>query len=308
MSAVIPVSLLAAFLFSVSAVLQQRAASRQHDDHEGGLSLMGRLVHSRMWLAGQVSDLFGFFTQAGALKVGSVGVVQPLVTTQLLFAIGLDAIGRRRRLTISEVTGGLAVCGGLALFLSVRAATPANGLPDRYRLFIVAPCVVLVVAALVGVCRHRRVGPVPSAILLGIAAGVLFACSAVLIKLTTFDLFNRGVAATATDWPGYTLALTTSTGVVLEQMAFASGPLQPGMTAMTMANPVVSYALALTAFHSPLPSSGPALAAVFGAAALLATGVGLAGRSADRLHGRQPDSPEPLQAEPTPSRNPATFM
>lgn len=311
MTAVIPISLLAAFLFGLSAVLQQHAASHreQTDAPEGGLSLMRRLVRSRTWLAGQASDVGGFFSQAGALKVGSVGVVQPLITTELLFAIGLDALTRRRRLTPAEIAGGVAVCGGLALFLSVRSASPTNGLPDRSRLLLIAPCVVAAVAALVGTARHRRCHPVTRAILLGVGAGIFFACSAVLIKLTTYDLLNRGVAATALDWPGYSMALTTSAGLVLEQMAFASGPLQPGMTAMTITNPVISYVFALVAFRSPAPGTPGTIAAVVGAAVLMTIGVVLAGRSAERLKGRtaaRPKPADPTASEESATRNPVT--
>lgn len=288
MSGVVLVSILAAFLFGLSAVWQQKAASEQSaGDREriGGLTLMRRLLRSRTWVAGQITDLFGFFSQAGALRLGSVGVVQPLITTDLLFAIGLDAVVKRRRLRLAEVVGGAAVCAGLAIFLSVKAAVPADGLPDRGRMFEAAPLVAA--AVIVVLLATRRLPPLPSCVLLGIGAGLFFASSAVLIKLTTHDLFDRGVAATATDWPGYTLAVSTTSGLVLEQLSFAAGPLAAGMTAMTITNPLVSYVFAVFCFHTAPPQNPEALAAVAGAGALLTFGVMLLSRSTARIRAKQ---------------------
>ncbi len=283
------VSLLAAFFFGLSAALQQRAA-QQHPERNA-LSLMRRLVRSRTWIMGQASDLCGFLSQAAALSLGSVGVVQPLITTELAFGVGISDVAARRRPHWSTIAGALAVCAGLAVFLSFRGALVDDELPDRGRLFFLAPFVVGGVLGAIAVTR--RLPPLPSAILLGVAAGALFACSAVLIKLTSYDLFHRGVGATATDWPGYTLAASTASGLLLEQLAFAAGPLAPGMTAMTITNPVVSYVFAVFAFHSPLPDSPGALSAFAAGGFLVAVGVTLVSRSAATLQTEQRHPQEP---------------
>jgi drug/metabolite transporter (DMT)-like permease len=281
--AVIIVSLVAAFLFGLSAALQQHAAR----DYSGGrgLALIRQLLRRRIWIAGQVTNLWGFMAQAAALSLGSVGVVQPLITTELIFAVGTGDVADRRRPHWSTVTGTLAVCGGLALFLSFKGAAPSGGAADRHRLFILAP--IIGGAVLFAVAATRTTPPLTSALVLGVAAGALFASSAVLIKLTTDDLFHRGVAATAIDWPGYMLAVTTASGLLLEQMAFASGSLAAVKTATTVTNPVVSYVFAVFAFHEPIPATAGALAALAGAAALVAIGVVLVSRSAARAHARR---------------------
>jgi hypothetical protein len=131
---------------------------------------------------------------------------------------------------------------------------------------IVAAVVLLVAAAVV----HS--GPV-RATLLAIAAGASFAMSATLVKLTSDDLTNFGVAHTARDWPGYALALATGIGLVLQQLAFASGRLPTAITAMTVANPVIGSVIAVIGFAEPLPSSVGLLTGLALAGALLVIGV-----------------------------------
>jgi multisubunit Na+/H+ antiporter MnhG subunit len=104
--------------------------------------------------------------------------------------------------------------------------------------------------------------PSARAATLGVAAGQFFALSAVLTKLTTDDLLHRGVGATALDWPGYALALTTVFGLLLEQSAFASGPLPSALTAMTIVNPVASYLIGVLAADVAAPNGAGSLAAV----------------------------------------------
>ena len=94
-----------------------------------------------------------------------------------------------------------------------------------------------------------------------------------MIKLTATDLVDRGIVATALDWPGYVLAASTFTGLVLEQGAFATGSLATAVAAMTITNTLVSYTVGVLAFHVVLPTSPGALAALAGAGALICLGV-----------------------------------
>ena len=89
---------------------------------------------------------------------------------------------------------------------------------------------------------------------LATAAGVAFGSSAALVKLTTAELSGPGVAATARDWPGYSLAVATGVGLVVQQLAFAAGRLAAATTAMIVANPIVGYAIAVFGFGEHFPS------------------------------------------------------
>ena len=290
MVSVVGLSLAAAFLFATSATTQQRAARRALLHHQGLAPAQppGRLTHmrhlgpnvsrvarrllrDRLWLTGWLCNVCGFLTQAAALHLGSLGVVQSLLVTQLLFALVITSVLMGRRMRASDLIGGAAICGGLALLLSVRGAAPLAGAPDRPRIALALLCAALVTVVLIGIAGNLP--PSARAATLGMAAGQFFALSAALIKLTTDDLLHRGVGATALDWPGYALALTTALGLLLEQSAFASGPLPSALTAMTIVNPVASYLIGVLAAGVAAPSGSWSLAAVGVSALFLVVGI-----------------------------------
>jgi len=287
---VVGLGLLAAFLFAGSASLQQHAAQGTDYAPEVGravrrrgrpvvlpalIALVRALVRKPLWLLGWVTNLIGFLVQATALHFGSVALVQPLLVTQLLFALPMASAWCRRWPTLRDWLSGLAICGGLAVFLAVRGVAPMEGAPDRGRVVIAGLSAVIAVGVLMLVSSGRR--PLPHSTLIAVAAGLCFAMSAVLMKLTAADLVDRGVGATARDWVGYALAVSTLTGLLLEQGAFAAGSLSAAVAAMTITNPLASYVLGVLAFHVTPPTGVGVLAALAGAGALLFVGaVGLA--------------------------------
>ncbi|HEX6498977.1 MAG TPA: DMT family transporter [Micromonosporaceae bacterium] len=325
---VVGLSLLAAFLFATAASLQQHAARRtgyarvqqmhaeRHVEAQsvgrgrsagrdsvilGLFALVRRLVRMRLWLVGWGTNLAGFVVQAAALHVGSVAVVQPVLVTQLLFSLPLASMWSRRWPLTRDWAAGAGICAGLILFLAVRGAAPLSGSADRHRAILAGLAAICVVVLLVLLSTVRQ--PVTHAMFLAIAAGVCFAMSAVLMKLTTDDLLYRGVAHTAADWPGYALAVSTTVGLLLEQGAFAAGSLPGAIAAMTIANPLVSYVVGVLAFHAVPPTDPGAIIAVVGAAALLCLGVvGLAHSPSVRgdVPSEQPyDSPSLQPARPS---------
>jgi drug/metabolite transporter (DMT)-like permease len=290
---VIGLAVLAAFIFAAAASLQQRAVRSMADIAPDELVAQRRsrfgqifralpvrhflrsLVTNRLWLMGWGLNLVGFCCQAAALYLGSVALVQPVLVTQLLFALPLAAAWQRRKPKPRDWLAAVGICGGVALFLSVRGAAPLRGEPDRFKVLLATACAMGLALLLALSARSRP--PVAHATLVAIAAGLCFALSAVFLKLTVELLLGPGVAATATDWPGYALAGSTFLGLLLEQEAFAAGSLAGAIAAMTITNPVASYLIGVLAFQVPLPGSPGVLAAVTGSAVLIAFGaVGLA--------------------------------
>lgn len=290
MLVVVALSLGAAFLFAGAATIQQRATRvavrTGPPDAESHQSLVARLpvllvvqdlLRSKVWLTGWAVNMTGFFTQAAALHLGSVALVQPLLVTQLLFTLPLVSLQSRRWPLRREWFAGGLICFGVVVFLSVRGGISTPGSADRISILLAGGSILVLCAVLVVVSAGRP--PVIHAAGVAIAAGLCFALSAVLIKLTADDLLHRGVSATAMDWPGYALAGSTALGLLLEQEAFGAGPLPITMTAMTITNPVASYLIGVLAFDVVPPSSSGALAAITGSAALLTIGTVILARS-----------------------------
>lgn len=270
---VIVLALAAAFLYSMSDFLEQRAAHRAAE--QGPLR---RMVRDRQWILGWSVGTVAMLVQAAALRLGSVTVVQSLQLTTLLFTLRLSTVGTRMRPGWRDYSGAGLICGGLALFLTVRRGSVTDSVgPDRVRiiLLLLLMAAIAVTLTLVG----RRLRGSARAVALALAAGVALGCSATLVKLTATDLTVRGVAATAFDWPGYALALATGAGLVLQQIAFASGRLPTATTAMVVVNPLVGSAIAIEGFREGLPASPLRLAGIAVAAVLLIIGVSVLAHS-----------------------------
>jgi drug/metabolite transporter (DMT)-like permease len=297
---VIALAVVAAFLYALSEYLQQRAAFRSAqtvdtDAEDRSARLLAeagaagralrRMARERVWFLGWALGTTAFFVQAAALNLGSVSVVQSLQVTTLIFTLPLAGIGSSVRPRLRDWLGAGTIAVGLAVFLAVRGVAPGASHAHRGRLLLllVALAGLVVVLALAGALRS---GPI-RATLLASAAGVSLAATASMIKLTSNDLVHHGVIYTATDWPGYALALGTATGVVLQQLAFASGRLPVAATAMTIANPLIGTVLAVIGFNEPMPRTAGGLAGLAIGGALVCVGVYVLAHS-------------PLLAEPLP--------
>ena len=292
---VVPLGLLAAFLFALAAFFQQRAA--RQTDREGGTvihglyALMRKLVASRVWLTGWVVNLGGFATQAAALHLGSVAVVQPLLATQLMFAMPMSSLERRSWPRLRDWASCGGICGGLVVLLVVVAAEPLQGQPDRSKIIVavlIALAVIAVVVPIAARSKHEVTNVATAA-----CAGLCFSMTGVFLKLTSDDLADHGIAYTATDWVGYALAGSTLLGLVLEQAAFANGPLPWAIATKDSMNPIASYAIGVLAFPVAFPSGAGALIGIAFAGALLILGaIGLAhSPSAELWLQRKDDAP-----------------
>ncbi|MCK9878358.1 DMT family transporter [Frankia sp. Ag45/Mut15] len=310
----VPLSLLAAFLLASSAAVQQRAAARSHyvadDDARAVVPGPGHfldLVTRPLWLVGWLLNLAGFLMQAAALHLGTLTQVQPLMVTQLVFALPLALVGTRLRMARTAWWAIAAICAGLALLLAVQDHPPAHAPLDRTRMVIATAAIAVAVVTLVGVSYARR--PAARAALLGTAAGLLYALSALLLKETTDVTLTNGLHATVTRWPAYALCGVTLTSLWLGQAAFAVGPLAAAITAMTITNPTAAYALGLSVFDVPTPRQPGVTAGVAVAAGLVISGVYLLSRPAAlprprRTAPRQPPAQRLPNRPPRPPRLP----
>lgn len=317
---VIPLSLIAAFFYALSDFLEQRAARRsvEQDPDEAGqgashrLAVAGRsaaralrrMTRDRLWLAGWVVGTGAYFLQAVALHLGSVSVVQALQVSSLLFTLPLSTLGRPERPHVRDWLGGGGIVAGLILFLASRGAVHGTDTAHRGR-FLFILLMLLAAVVWLTVVAGLRSGPL-RATLLACAAGASFAASASLVKITSDDLTSRGVGATATDWPGYALAIVSVVGVLLQQVAFASGRLPVAATAMIVANPVVGTAIAIVAFAEALPADPVRLVGLGLGAALVVVGVTVLSHS-PLLTGRRPSERERERVHPVSLAAPATF-
>lgn len=266
-------ALVAALLFALGSVLQQKASLDDPSTAEGsGAGLLVRMARKPVWLAGILSDAFGFVAQAVALTIGRIAVVQPLLVTSVVFALPLGARLTGQRVGRREVWAAVVVTAALAVFLIV--ADPSGGRDDApLHQWLIAGAGFGGAAALLVLAARAAASPKAKAALLGTATGLLFGLSAALTKAVG-EQFEEGVVTIFANWHLYALIVVGYASMTLNQLALATGALAPAIATSMAFDPIASVILGMTLLQESLhPSAFSTLAAL---AALGAVVAGLA--------------------------------
>lgn len=279
----------AAAVFATSAGLQ-RSAGRDHADLAsrglGGLpALLGRSARRPRWWLGWAANLLGFALQAAALRLASVEIVQPLVALQVVVALAVVAWQRRRPPGTAGLLGAVGVCGGAAMLVILAGrlgVVPASVAVAPARLPAVLAGAGVLVAAVVA--SSRWVGPGRRGLLLGAAAGVCCASSAVLLDVVV-DLAAAPLAGAHAlaglllgDWRVYALLGSVVASTLVGQAALAAGRLPATLAMLTAVNPAASIALSAAA-AGVLPLTPPRLVGAVVAALCMLAGALLVARA-----------------------------
>ncbi|MBN9794595.1 DMT family transporter [Pseudonocardia sp. ICBG601] len=249
--AAIGAALLSALLFALAAVAQQTSAAA--DPHDRGLRMLARLVRDPRWLAGSLGDTAAFAMQAVALGFGSLLLVQPIIVTQLVFALPLAARWAGRRPSRAELTWATVLVVALVLFVTV--GEPTAGV-DRAGLAAWAPTgsVLLVLFAACLLAARVTTGT-PRALLLAAATGIAYGVVAAL-TLGVVDTLSDGLVALLTSWETWVLVVAVVGGTLLQQSAFQAGALGASLPAVVVGEPVVAAVVGVTVLDERLDTGG----------------------------------------------------
>lgn len=242
---VVVLALLSAGANAASTVMQRRAAAAAPPETALHLSLIGYLVHRRVWLAGMAAMVLSFLLQALALRFGPLTVVQPILVAKLplTLLLALALLGGARYATRRDTVAVLALSAGLGLVLGLTNPTDTSRTPSALMWWLVAVLGGLGLLALTAAASRLPVGAARAA-LLGTASGVAFGYTAVFMKALT-DSLQTDAAHLVTSWPAYAVAVTGIVAVLLQQNALQAGSLAASQPASTIAGPVVSVLIGI---------------------------------------------------------------
>ena len=122
---VIVFALLAALSNAVNVTTQHMASTA--DPGRSGWRLVLYLFRSPLWLFGWVALAGAFVFQALALNAGLLSVVQPLMATELIFALVLRQFWIHQSILKITWGGAALTCAGLGVFIV--AGEPRGGHP-----------------------------------------------------------------------------------------------------------------------------------------------------------------------------------
>ena len=245
-------AVLAGLFLATCGVLQQRAASKRSSSERMSLRLVRALVTDRTWLAGIASAGASYGFQAVALAFGPLVLVQPLVVSELLFAVPVSVRIRGLRLRPRDWGAVAAVVVGLAV--GIVAADPQQGQPIQ-PITSWAPALVAV-AVVVGLCLlvARVVEGPPMASAYAVAGACTMGLQSALYAATIALIKKEQLALFAT-WEPYALIIASLIGAFLIQNAFQSGPLAASTPVIDATLPLVAIGLGVGLFGEHIRTS-----------------------------------------------------
>lgn len=265
-------------------VLQQAAA--RHAPKRDYLSprLLLDLMRVRSWLAGIGLMVCGMVLGALALGKGEVSVVEPLLATNLLFAMALSRHRTGQRLGRQGWAGLWLLAGGVAAFLVAGEPKGGQAVSSPLRHWLVIGVVAGLALLLTAFAKRSRSRASPA--LLAVAAGLLYGVQDALTRVSGQLLSDGGWAALFAGWQTYALPVLGVTGLILVQSAFETGPLRMSLPALTAAQPLAGIACGIGFLGDQVRTDTGALAWQAAGLAAIVTGIVLLG-----LHPAMPEGP-----------------
>jgi drug/metabolite transporter (DMT)-like permease len=283
-------TLLAALLIGTGFVLQQNAAQREPASRFLSLRLITDLLKQPRWLAGIACMVGGQVLAAWSIGNLSLAFVEPLLTTNLVFALLLAVPIAKATLRFWEIFGAVVLCLGVALLSAARSAKPIGlsfGSVSHW------PAAAVIAAIAFAAVHAGRTHPGrPRAMLTGMAAGLVFGIQDALTRQTLQILNSNGAGAMFTTWAPYALVGAGAIGIWLMQSAFNSGPLPLSLPAISAGEPLVGILLGVLVFGDRIQIAPGELALQAGGIFALIVGVILVGRAPalSQLRGWTPPS------------------
>ncbi|MET9561899.1 MULTISPECIES: DMT family transporter [Streptomyces] len=264
----------AACCLGVGFVLQQNAAAHAPLGDFLSPRLLLDLVKVPRWLGGIGFMVVGMVLGAIALAHGELSLVEPLLATNLLFALVLSRRQTRQPLGRQGWGGLLLLAGGVTAFIVAGQPEGGDAISDPVRHWLIIGVMVGLALLLTGYAKRSRLSSGPA---LGVAAGLLYGVQDALTRVSGQRFSDGGWTALVTGWQLYAVVALGITGLVLVQSAFETAPLRMSLPALTAAQPLAGIVCGVGFLGDRLRADTGAMAWEAAGLAGIVTGVVLLG-------------------------------
>lgn len=248
-------ALAAAFLFALGSVIQQHAAAEAPPQDVMSLRLLWWLVRRRLWLLGLATAAIGNGFSATALGRGGVTIVEPLLSTRLLFVLPMMGFWVRRGPARRDVVAAAVTAIGLSMFIVAgQPSVPKAGAADSDLHWAIGGGIVVGLAVLAAM-GGRRLPALKRAPLLAGAAGLLFGLQATLTS--DADRLIGHPVELLTGWLPYAVVVVAVLATLFLQSAYEMAPLPASFPAGATTEPITGVILGVTVLGGTI-SLGPA--------------------------------------------------
>ena len=233
--------------------------------------LVLRLLRAPRWLLGSLLGLLALALHAAALAHGGVILVQSLLVSGLVVALGIEAAQERRWMKAGEVLGSGLLVAGVVLVLAV--GRPGNGHQVGLSDQVTAGLALLGVAGIgfIGFRLHSRVRI--SALVMGATAGACFALDAVFLKGVADYTGDLDAVPALLDVAGF--AAASGLGNLIVQRAYQLAPLRLVLPAVTAGDPLAAFVVGKLVLGEHLQGGTWATLAVTSGLTLMAVGIAI---------------------------------
>ncbi len=239
-------AIMAAFFNAESAVIQRYQAGKPESHELYRSDFIKGLSKNPKWIGGAGLQVLGFFCQAAALRKGSLIVVEPLLTIDLIFMMLILHSSKHVPVGKREWAAILMICSGLGCMLA--SANPVAGKKPYELSRLTLSVMIIGIIILIGIYFIRRIKQSSyRALVAGIAAGFSFSLVASFTKIVTGQL-DQGLIYVFTNWQLWALLTVGLVSVIMAQNTYGSGPVAVSQPTMEIIEPVVSIALGIYLF------------------------------------------------------------
>lgn len=251
------ISVFGAFANAFATILQKLSSNDSKSDQLFSSKFIKKMVTHKLWIAGVSLDCIGFLFQATALYIGTIVVVEPVLTVDTVIVFMVAHFGFKARTGRQGWLGVALVSLGISAFLIAANPHGGNNAASNGRSAIAIIFVTVVVAAVVVIMR--KTSSDKSRVVAGaIATGLNFSLSAILTKMTVSDL-SHGFAVMVLDWPLWAMIISAVSAVVIMQSTYTSGSLKLSQPIIAIVGPICSVAFGIFLFQTHVRSNWPYL-------------------------------------------------
>ncbi|MFC4505469.1 MULTISPECIES: DMT family transporter [Streptomyces] len=273
-------------------VLQQSAAQKAPLGDFLSPRLLLDLMRVPSWLGGIALMVAGMVLGAIALGQGEVSLVEPLLATNLLFALALSRHRTKQPLGRQGWAGLALLAGGVSTFIVAGEPRGGNAVTDPLRHWLIIGVMIGLALLLTAYAKRSRLSAAP--VLLALAAGLLYGVQDALTRVSGQRFAAGGLGELLTSWQPYAVLALGVTGLVLVQSAFETADLRMSLPALTAAQPLAGIVCGVGFLGDRLRADTGALAWEAAGLAAVVAGIVLLG-----LHPAMPRGTAPQERVPS---------